>query len=105
MRQAQDAEAQAAQASIPLGIESDPVCVIASISLNDEADGGSEEVNDVVADDDLAPKLNAQLFTPEVQPEQGLGRGRAMPKPASALFECERAKWRRCGWGNGRRQG
>jgi hypothetical protein len=53
----------------------------------------------------LAPKLNAQLFTPEVQPEQGLGRGRAMPKPASALFECERAKWRRCGWGNGRRQG
>jgi hypothetical protein len=66
MRQAQDAVASATQASLTLGIERDALGVIAAIDFDDEADRGSEEVDDVVADDNLATKLDAELFTTEV---------------------------------------
>jgi hypothetical protein len=46
--------------------------VIAAIDLDDETDRRREEVSDVVPEDDLTAKLNAELFTAKVQPEPGL---------------------------------
>jgi hypothetical protein len=66
VRQAQDAVAFAAQASITPGIRSDAFGVIAAIDFDDEPYARGEEVDDVVADDNLATKLNAELFTTKV---------------------------------------
>jgi hypothetical protein len=72
MRKPQDAKPQATKASITPGVWSGTLYVIAAIYFDDEPDAGSEEVSDVVANDDLTPKLNAKLFTTEMQPEQRL---------------------------------
>jgi hypothetical protein len=66
MRQAQDAKPLATLASITPGIRSDAFGVITAIDFDDQSNRRREEINDVVADDDLATKLNAELFTTEV---------------------------------------
>jgi hypothetical protein len=90
--EAQDAKAHATKLCIAPGIGRNAFGVIPAINFDDEPDRRSEEVSDVVPDDDLAPKLHTELFTTEVQPKQRLRRGRPMPKPASPLLEGERAK-------------
>ena len=66
MGQAQDAKPAAAKALIAPGIRRNTLRVVTAINLDDEPDRRGEEVSDVVADDDLTPKLNAKLFTTEV---------------------------------------
>lgn len=69
MREPHEAIAGALNAALAPRIKTHAPRVIAAIDLDDELDGWSTEVDDLLADDDLAAKADAELATLEVTPK------------------------------------
>ena len=61
--------------------------VIPPIHFHDQPDAGRAEVDDVLADDDLTPKRNAQTAAAELSPEERLRGCRSEPRGAGARSE------------------
>ena len=88
-RNAQDAEAFARELPIPSRVVSAlRLVALVPINLDDERRLACEEVDDVIANDDLAPKLDAeQAASPHQAPHQRLRVRGILAKRQSALFE------------------
>ena len=91
MANTHNAITRALDAALALAIKPRALLMVAAIDLDDELYGVRTEVNDVLADDDLAAKSNSEPTAAEVTPELGFGGGGIVAHEASALLECELA--------------
>jgi hypothetical protein len=85
----QDAKASLAQLPVPRGVVR-PLALVALVPVNLDNKRGltREEVDDVIANDDLTPKLDAEQASPAHQaPHERLGVSGIATKHPSALFE------------------
>jgi hypothetical protein len=83
----QQAIAQRPQPRIAASIRAKPSSVIWPIDLNDEATGGSEKVDDVLAQHDLPAKRDPELTPGKPSPEPGFGERGLSTHDASAFVE------------------
>jgi hypothetical protein len=82
-----DAKAKRLQPSIAASISAEPSSVIGPVDLDDEATGGSEKVDDVLAEHDLPAKRDPELTTGKPSPEPGFGERGLSAHDASAFLE------------------
>jgi hypothetical protein len=83
----QHAKAQRPEPSIAASISAEPSSVIGPVDLDDEATGGSEKVDDVLAQHDLPSKGEPELAAGKPSPEPGFGERRLSAHDASARVE------------------
>ncbi len=79
--------AEPPQLPIPPHVSPRAAGVIPAVHFHDEPDTGRAEVDDVLADDDLPPKRDAETAAAELSPEQRLRRGGSQPHGAGARSE------------------
>ncbi len=79
--------AEPLQLSVPPRVSPRAASVIPAVHLYDEPDTGRAEVDDVLADDDLPPKRDAQTAAAELSPEQRLRGGGSDSHGAGARSE------------------
>ena len=89
---AEDAVAEAAKEPVAHGVVELTAAVDTAVDLDDEADAGSEEVDDEGVRDDLAAKANAEASAAQRLPEEALRACRMHAHVASPRDEaCEGA--------------
>jgi hypothetical protein len=83
----QHAKPQSLEPSIAPSISTEPPSMIRTVNFDDEAAGGSEEVDDVLAEHDLPSKRDPELTAGKPSPEAGFRESGLSAHDASALVE------------------